>query len=432
MNIPHITDKYYITYGIFYLLGILTFIPNYFIITASTYWLFKFRYVGIRSPVTDPDIFPGPPTERNTLQASFVATYYIITQLSLIVFIVLTAAYSKKLPPPEKRITAALLCSLVFYIVNLIFVNIVTDTFQIAFFLIVMCIACFLGICGAVIIVSLFEMVSNFPSEYYSAILTAQALCGVISAIIQIITISLSSDSPMLGGFIFFGIGTAMVCVTLSIYTYSKKNSQYFIYHVGNDPMEHTVQPSRRFLVRMWTKAKHPLKNTRIYMISLVIVSGTTAIMYPGVMSLVVAELSDGISDNKWAEFYFVPVVTFLVANLCDLIGRHLATKIKQPNHEWVVLAIAILRIGFIPLLTYCNVQPRFHIPVLFYDVPYVMFTILFMFSNGYLINLCIVTVPTRAQNGEEKSLITVMTVLSGVFSTAMCSFLSLMFVHIV
>lgn len=35
MSTPNIKDKYYITYGIFYLLGILTFIPNYFVITAN-------------------------------------------------------------------------------------------------------------------------------------------------------------------------------------------------------------------------------------------------------------------------------------------------------------------------------------------------------------------------------------------------------------
>lgn len=30
---------------------------------------------------------------------------------------------------------------------------------------------------------------------------------------------------------------------------------------------------------------------------------------------------------------YFVPVITFLVASLCDLIGRVLAAKFKQVNY---------------------------------------------------------------------------------------------------
>ncbi|KAF7272272.1 hypothetical protein GWI33_014931 [Rhynchophorus ferrugineus] len=273
-------------------------------------------------------------------------------------------------------------------------------------------------------------MVSNFPSEYYSAILTAQALCGVISAAIQILTI-IVTDVPVTSGLIFFGIGAGMVCLTLTIYTYSKRNSQYFIYHIENNPMANVAQPRGKFLVRLWKKVKNPFKKTKIYMISLTVVFGTTAIVYPGLMSLVASQRSDGHSSNKWVEFYFIPVITFLVANVCDLLGRYLATKIRKPSQEWVLFTIAILRIAFIPLLMYCNVQPRLHTPVLFSDLHYIIFTIIFMFSNGYLINLCVVIVPTRAQDREEKSLITVMTVLSGVMSTALCSFLSIMVVHI-
>lgn len=101
------------------------------------------------------------------------------------------------------------------------------------FFFLVMCIACFLGgksqnskqnhllmaniclVCSAVILVSLFEMVRKFPAQYYSAILTGQALCGVVSALIQILTISVT-DVPIYGGFIFFGIGKCQPLVNTS------------------------------------------------------------------------------------------------------------------------------------------------------------------------------------------------------------------------
>lgn len=62
------------------------------------------------------------------------------------------------------------------------------------------------SVCSAVILVSLFEMVRKFPSEYFSALLTGQALCGVISAVAQIITITLT-EHPVQGGYIFFSIG---------------------------------------------------------------------------------------------------------------------------------------------------------------------------------------------------------------------------------
>jgi len=108
---------------------------------------------------------------------------------------------------------------------------------------------------------------------------------------------------------------------------------------------------------------------------------------------------------------YFVPVITFLVASLCDLIGRVLAAKFKQvsyyffgnqlvktthlqPNNQLVIMAVSLLRLSFLPLLVLSNAQPRRRLPVLFNDVAYIMFTMAFFFTNGYLINLCVTLIP--------------------------------------
>ncbi|XP_066140016.1 equilibrative nucleoside transporter 2-like isoform X2 [Euwallacea fornicatus] len=432
MNIPSIKDTYYITYGIFYLLGILTFIPNYFVITASRYWQYKFRFMG-RQDAEHPDTGPGPPGQRNLLQISFPSSYYLVSQSSLIIFVYLTGAYSKKLPPPDKRISAALLCTLVFYSVNLIFCRLVTDTFQVAFFFIVMCIACFLAVCSAVILVSLFEMVRKFPPEYYNAILTGQALCGVISALIQILTISLTNH-PADGGLIFFGIGTCIVFVTIVVYWYSKKNSQYFVYNMGNDATVECTFEHRKFFPRIWMKIKSSSHWAKMCVSSLIIVVGTTAIVYPGFMALVVADgnTGDGKIEDGWVEMYFVPVITFLVASLCDLIGRLLAAQYQMPRNQIAILVLAVLRIGFLPLLALSNKQPRSRFPVLFFDIPYIIFTILFLFSNGYLINLCVTLIPTLTQTEEERTSVSVMFVISAVFAVAFSSFLSLLLVNLI
>lgn len=111
------------------------------------------------------------------------------------------------------------------------------------------------------------------------------------------------------------------------------------------------------------------------------------------------------------SEMYFVPVITFLVASLCDLIGRVLAAKFKQvsyyffgnqlvvtthlqPNNQLVIMAVSLLRLSFLPLLVLSNAQPRRRLPVLFNDVAYIMFTMAFSFTNGYLINLCVTLIP--------------------------------------
>lgn len=48
------------------------------------------------------------------------------------------------------------------------------------------------------------------------------------------------------------------------------------------------------------------------------------------------------------------------------------------------------LRVIFVPLFMLCNVKPRSYLPVLFaHDAWYIIFMILFSFSNGYLASLC-------------------------------------------
>jgi len=90
--------------------------------------MFKFRFMGSSADRDDPNLGPGPPMERNALQAIFPVSYYIVSQSTLIIFVILIAAYSKRLPPPDKRIFASLLCTLVFYLVNLVFCKLITDT----------------------------------------------------------------------------------------------------------------------------------------------------------------------------------------------------------------------------------------------------------------------------------------------------------------
>lgn len=62
-----------------------------------------------------------------------------------------------------------------------------------------------------------------------------------------------------------------------------------------------------------------------------------------------------------------------------------------QPGKDsvWLPLLVAV-RIVFVPLFMLCNVLPRHYMPVVFsHDAWYIIFMILFAFSNGYLASLC-------------------------------------------
>lgn len=70
---------------------------------------------------------------------------------------------------------------------------------------------------------------------------------------------------------------------------------------------------------------------------------------------------------------------------------------IFQPNHNRgiTILMLSIARIVFIPLIVYCNAQPRAHLPVLIHsDVVYIILSALLGLSNGYIASLCMMYGP--------------------------------------
>ena len=66
---------------------------------------------------------------------------------------------------------------------------------------------------------------------------------------------------------------------------------------------------------------------------------------------------------NTWSDTYFIPVGCFLTFNVGDFIGRTLAGLIKLPKATNLgggfILALAFLRLGFIPAFLFCNAAPN-------------------------------------------------------------------------
>ena len=69
----------------------------------------------------------------------------------------------------------------------------------------------------------------------------------------------------------------------------------------------------------------------------------------------------------------------------------HRLSLFDQPGGEGRLLPLLVAsRVLFLPLFMMCNVQPRTYLPVLFpHDAWYILFMVLFGFSNGYLASIC-------------------------------------------
>lgn len=133
---------------------------------------------------------------------------------------------------------------------------------------------------------SLYEVITKFPIQYYFAISSGSALNGSLSALIQIIVLSFKIK-PSDAGAIHFSIGSIIILITMVAYWYLQKNSKYFIYKIGQTDC---VASDNQFCKKT-NKAlvKSVLGKMKWYYSSLVILSGSTAMVFPGFLALVIS-----------------------------------------------------------------------------------------------------------------------------------------------
>lgn len=92
--------------------------------------------------------------------------------------------------------------------------------------------------------------------------------------------------------------------------------------------------------------------------------------------------------DSPWTTTYFVPLTSFLVYNIADFCGRQATASLQVPGPTSRVLPVLVLcRSILVPLLMFCNYQPRVHLHTVFFthDMYPVIFNCLLGLSNGYL-----------------------------------------------
>jgi len=71
-------------------------------------------------------------------------------------------------------------------------------------------------------------------------------------------------------------------------------------------------------------------------------------------------------------------------------------SSLQPRGKPWLVIFLSVARGIFIPALMFCNAQPRHHLPVYIHsDIYYILITIAFAITNGYLCNLTFILAPT-------------------------------------
>ncbi|XP_018336319.1 equilibrative nucleoside transporter 3 [Agrilus planipennis] len=386
-------DNYYLAYIIFYLFGITSLLPWNFFITADNYWMYKFR---------DPhakQIHPNVAlnlTQRTPLQAEFITYLNVASNIPSIAFLILNAFLTKKIAL-QYRIIGSLISMLILFIVTTIFVQINTDSWQQHFFVLTIATVVLLNAVSAVLCGSIFGMVAKFPAKYITAVVGGQALGGIFAAIAQIVSLAIGASSVH-SAFVYFMIANITIVFCLIAYLFLSK-SIFFKHIVQNEPDGAYTYDETTNIVSHRTI----LKKIWLHGVSVLLVFMVTLSVYPGITVLI--ESKNRGNGNRWNDLYFVPVVAFLLVNCSDYSGRLLAGFFQRPERKSLLIIFNLLRIIFVPLLLFCNAQPRHSLPVLIKeDYHYIIILNLFALTNGYLTNLPVICTSRIVDEHEKES----------------------------
>lgn len=120
-----------------------------------------------------------------------------------------------------------------------------------------------------------------------------------------------------------------------------------------------------------------------------------TSLIFPAVSSNIESLQKE--LGSPWATKFFVPLTSFLLYNVADLCGRQVTAWIQVPGPKSKMLpALVLLRTCLVPLLVFCNYQPRVHLHTVLFrsDIYPVVLTSLLGLSNGYLSTLSLIYGP--------------------------------------
>lgn len=171
-------------------------------------------------------------TEITPIQATFTSDLSFSASIPNTLFLILNALYGHKIRL-NVRMIGSLLIVLVFFVANTALIKVNTDTWQDEFFDITIGSVVVMNIATAILSGGLFGISGQFPSEYVTAVVSGQALGGVFTAILEIVTITFATD-PRSSAFVFFMIGNGMLVISIIAYILMARTT-FFQYYTAEE-----------------------------------------------------------------------------------------------------------------------------------------------------------------------------------------------------
>ncbi|XP_053189089.1 equilibrative nucleoside transporter 3 isoform X1 [Scomber japonicus] len=373
-------DSYCLVYIIFFLMGIGSLLPWNFFITAKHYWLYKLSN----------NTHGGSSEEQRSDLGDYFESYLAIAStvpsvLCLILNYILVNRLSANV-----RILSSLFVILLLFVVTTVLVKVDVSNSRMGFFVGTLASVAVVSGASNLFTGSVFGISGHFPMRISQALISGQAMGGTLSAVASIVDLAVAKDvtDSALAYFL-----TADVFILLCIFTYLllpklAYSRHYMLAAACTNPgvmsegeemsdagSSVSVPPLQPILRKIWVLG-----------LSVFFVFFVSIMLFPAVSSGIQSVNKD--SGSPWTTTYFVPLTSFLLYNVADFCGRQATAWLQVPGPTSRVLpALVLCRSIMIPLLMFCNYQPRDHLhTVLFtHDVYPVIFNCLLGLTNGYL-----------------------------------------------
>ncbi|KAM4583888.1 equilibrative nucleoside transporter 1-like isoform 1-T1 [Odontesthes bonariensis] len=403
-------DKYFAVWLIFFMLGLGTLLPWNFFMTATTYFTSRLKDSSAAHSSANQTEEAGD--RRSVLEAKFNNVMTLCAMLPLLLCTCLNS-FLHTLIAQRLRVMGSLLVIMFVFVVTAVLVKVPLE--PLPFFSVTMAKIVIINSFGAVLQGSLFGMAGLLPASYTTPIMSGQGLAGTFAAFAMICAIASGSDIQD-AAFGYFITACGVIFLSVLSYVLLPKLEFYQFYQERKKKLRSEDEQNSVSLTNTEIKdtaaadqrGQHDISMMKIFkkiwVLALLVCFTFTVTI--GTFPAITADTRSTLAGGGAWDMYFIPVSCFLLFNLCDWAGRSLTAVCMWPSKDSMILRVSILcRVVFVPLFMLCNVQPRFSLPIYFHhDGFFIVFMVLFAFSNGYLASLCMCYGPKNVLPHEAET----------------------------
>jgi equilibrative nucleoside transporter 1/2/3 len=316
-----------------------------------------------------------------------------------------------------RRILAALVLNLVVFALLCLSTKVITNVSATSYFVFTLLMVFSTSVATGLAQNGGFAFASSYGrKEYISAILTGQAVAGVLPSAAQIISVLISpapdkmadeesatkieAQSATDSAFVYFMTATVISVITfivvLPVIRKYRHNVEFKLLS-SISSLEEAEAAARKSVTFIQLYKKLYWLTTSVFLCFAI------TMFFPVFTPKVLSIIPEDEAPRLFQPPVFIPVA-FLIWNIGDLVGRITITipffvLRKGP----LLLVAAILRAGFLPLYLLCNIKGK---GAVIQSDTFYLFGVQFLFgaTNGWLSSLCMTEAGEWVEEGEREA----------------------------